>query len=291
MTRLQIAAAVVAVLLLLAVLTLFMGPLYRLAHHSPRSTATLLGPGPTIIAHRGWSAVAPENTISAFQKAAQGGFSYELDVGLCATGEPVVLHDDALDRTTDGEGNLADAPLAEIVRLDAGSWFAPEFAGEPVPTLRQVLDALGGEVVIDIELKTTDDKPALAKAVVAEIERAGLVDRVFVSSFDPFLLEQIKLANPAIIRGQLVGSFEGTDLAFYEKIVLQNLLMNGRAQADMVIAEHSWLTPSWTRWLQGRGYTVMVWTANEGAEIQRVLDMGVDGVITDWPDRAAGLKG
>ncbi len=265
-------------------------PIYAWVHHAPRDTAALLGDQPLVIAHRGWSAVAPENTLAAFRAAAELGVGFELDVGLCASGEAVVLHDKTLDRTTTGTGPLAEAPLDHLRTLDAGAWFDTSFAGEPLPTLADVLAELGGEVVIDIELKTADDKAALAAAVVADVTKAGLLDRVFVSSFDPFLLEQVRLADPTIVRGQLVGDFERSDLAWYEKRLLQNLAFNGGASPDLVIAQHDWLTAAWVEFLHARGYRVLVYTVNEPAAVARALEMGVDGIVTDTPDRFASAK-
>lgn len=268
----------------------WLSPLYRWVPHQPRDTRVLFGDSPVVIAHRGASGVAPENTLAAFREAARMGVGFELDVSLCATGEPVILHDDTLDRTTTGSGPVSAAPLDALRDFDAGSWFDPRFAAERVPTLREVLAELGSEVVIDIELKRTDAKAALAKAVVAEVERAGLVERVFVTSFDPFLLEQVRLANPSIVRGQLVGDFKKSDLKWYEKKALQNLAFNSKVQPDLIVAQHDWLTPEWTAWLKARGYRVMVYTPNDEAAWERALAMGVDGLITDHPANALAFQ-
>lgn len=261
-------------------------PLHMLVRHEPRSTDALFKRFPVLVAHRGWSAVAPENTLSAFAKAAELGVPFELDVGLCQTGEAVVIHDDTLVRTTDGSGRVAQTPLSTLEQLDAGSWFSPAFAGERVPTLREVLERFSREVLIDIELKTTPDKDALAQAVVTDIERAGATERVFVTSFDPYLLAAVRKRNPSIVRGQLLGSFRGSDLAWHEIKVLQNLLLNGQAQPDLLVVEDAWLTERWQTAMQARGYRVMVWTVNDPARIEALKQRGIDGIITDKPDIA-----
>lgn len=286
--RISFALLILAGLLTLALGVFRFAPLYRLVPHAPRTAAVdaLLGARPVVLAHRGASADAPENTLSAFRRAAGLGVGFELDVGLCATGEVIVMHDDTLERTTDGSGSIAAATLAELRQLDAGAWFDEAFAGEPVPTLGEVLDALGGRAVIDIELKTTEQRAALAEAVVAEIERADVVERVFVSSFDPFLLAEVRRRNPAIVRGQLVGSFEGSALAWYEKRALQSLLLNDEARPDLMIVEDEWLSAGWQRAMQARGYRVLVWTVNEPARARALVERGADGVISDVPELA-----
>ena len=262
-------------------------PLYRVAHHQPRTLALFPDTPTTIIAHRGWSTVAPENTLSAFHRAAELGVAVELDVGLCQTGEPVVLHDDTLDRTTSGTGAVADHSLQSLRLLDAGAWFDEAFRGEPLPTLRDALHALKGRAVVDIELKTTDAKAALAAAVVADVEAMAMTEQVFVTSFDPYLLKEVRLVNPSIPRGQLVG----TDLAWYERVILRNLLLNGGAQPDLILAEDAMLTPSWLTYLQSKGYPVFVWTVNDASTLKQWIDLGINGIITDVPDRAVELLG
>lgn len=253
--------------------------------HAPRPSMELLA-GPPVIAHRGWSAEAPENTLAAFTRAAQLGVMVELDVCLAATGEAVVIHDDHLDRTTTGTGPVSTTPLSAIRALDAGRWFGPEFEGQRVPTLDEVLDALGGQVVIDIELKTTPAKRALATAVVESIRRAGLGDRVFVSSFDPFLLRQVHRLAPEILRGQLVCTFEGTSLAWPVKMALKSLALNRWSRPDMVIAGDDLVTERWVRRQKARGFTVMVYTVNDPERMSELTAWGVDAIITDTPDVA-----
>ena len=284
--RSLIAAGVLAALATAALAALLWAPLYRLAPHAPRTLPQLdHADGPLIIAHRGWSAAAPENTLKAFERAAGLGVAFELDVHLCATGEVVVLHDETLERTTNGSGRVEETPLDTLRALDAGSWFDPRFAGEPLPTLDRALERFGGEVLIDIEMKTTDRKAELARGVAEAVRRHGLVDQVIVSSFDPYLLGHLRRIEPAIARGQLVTTYEDADLAWYEKRALRNLLLNGEAQPDAILASDALLTPGWLRWLQAQGYRVMVWTVDDPADVARWLDAGVDGIISNTPDR------
>ena len=259
--------------------------------HAPRSSAHLLDGAPPVVAHRGFSSAAPENTLAAFRRAAQLGVMMELDVTLAATGEVVVIHDDTLERTTTGAGRVSETPWDALRTLDAGSWFGPEFAEERVPTLAQVLEVIGGRVVIDIELKITQAREALARGVVEVVRRAGQVDRVFVSSFDPLLLAQVRRLEPRLRRGQLVDTFEDTDLVWYGKLVLRHLGLNRQARPDMVIGGDRLASKRWVERYKARGYAVMVYTVNEPERMAELRAWGVDAVITDTPDVALAALG
>ncbi|MEW5822068.1 MAG: glycerophosphodiester phosphodiesterase family protein, partial [Cyanobacteriota bacterium] len=113
---------------------------------------------PLIIAHRGFSAQAPENTIAAFDAAIKSGVPFiELDVTLTKDGELIIIHDDTLDRTTNGKGLVSEFTLEELKKLDAGEWFCREFKGEQLPTLSEVLDRYGNKIAINIEIKSQND--------------------------------------------------------------------------------------------------------------------------------------
>lgn len=238
-----------------------------------------------VIAHRGYSSIAPENTLSAFEAAAGIGVGFELDVTLSKDGEVIVLHDDTLDRTTDGSGLPADHTLAELQELDAGAWFDAEFAGEPLPTLHDVLARFGGKVPIDIEMKSTKPREPYAEAVVSAIREAGVGDQVFITSFDPLLLEAVKTVDPGIRRGQLTGRFKGVKLSLIAKVLLRNLKLNGKSEPQIVVIEHDVARRRRVRRMHRKGYEVYVWTVNEPEDIDRMIEAGVDGIITDHPER------
>lgn len=237
-----------------------------------------------IIAHRGGAALGPENTQAAFALAAEMGVGFELDVTLASTGEVIVLHDDSVDRTTNGTGLASELSLAELQALDAGSWYGAAFAGEPIPTLAEVLDRFGGQVPIDIEIKTHPKRAELAAGVVAEVQRLGLEDQVIVTSFDPLMLEQVKLLDPSIPRGQLTASFKGAELNPVTKLVLKRMWLNGKSEPQVIAVEHSRVTRRFVRKQQRKGCQVWAWTVNDPEEMQRLLDLGVTGLITDRPD-------
>ena len=268
------------------------------AGHNPRQSNQLFpAAGPVVIGHRGAAALAPENTHAAFAAAAELGVAFELDVTLSEDGHLVVIHDDTLERTTTGSGPVAETTWRDIQPLDAGSWYGSRWAGESVPSLPDVLGAFGHKVVIDVEIKSppsgTSVKP-VARAVVAAIQDAGLTQRAFVTSFNPYVLEAVREADPSILRGQLVATFDGADLTGLEKLVLRNLWLNRKAQADILAAEAAFLRargPRYVRWMKQKGYRVLAWTVNEPAEMQEMIGLGVDGVITDHPDLALEVLG
>jgi len=217
------------------------------------------------------------------------GVGFELDVTLCKTGEVVVIHDDTVDRTTDGSGAVADLTLDEVRALDAGSYFDPEFIGERIPTLDEVLATYGGRVPIDIEIKSMTPREPLADAVVAAIERAGLAEEVFVTSFDPYMLERVKEQNPDIYRGQLTGTFKDADLNFIEKLFLRNMWLNGKSEPAAIAVERVRAKKRFVKRQHRKEREVLVWTVNTPEEMERLLDLGVDGIITDYPDVLLGM--
>ncbi len=263
--------------------------------HAPRPSGALFPDEVTVIGHRGARALAPENTPAAFAVAAeQYGVPFELDVHLCATGEPVVIHDEAVDRTTDGEGFVDELPLDRIRALDAGSHFSEEFAGEQLATLDEVFARFSPLVPIDVELKNPRD-PAqvepLADAVVAAIHAADVGDRVLVTSFNPYLLEAVWRRDPSILRGQLTGTFSHSDLSFIEKLALKHLWLNGKARPDVLAVESARLSRRYVRRMRRKGYRIIAWTVNDPDEMRSLIAWGVQGIITDRPDVALGVVG
>lgn len=231
------------------------------------------------LAHRGASHVAPENTLSAFKMAMElGADGIELDVMLSKDGEVIVIHDYEVDRTTDGHGFVKDMTLSELKGLDAGSWFDPKFAGERIPTLQEVIDLVGEEMVMNIELKTkaitkTDGLEAKVAEIIAEND---LYDSVIVSSFNPFALWRIKRADGRIRTGLLYAE----DLPIY----LARAWLRPLARPDALHPKYTMVDESYMRWAKARGYYVNVWTVDDENEMKRLLDLGVDGIITNRPE-------
>lgn len=254
--------------------------------HDPRPTEDLFGPF-TVQGHRGAAGLAPENTIAAFDAAAELGVGFELDTQLASDGVLVVFHDDALERLTPETGPVGERSADELGRLDAGSHFDPSFKGQGIPTLDAVLDRYGREVVINVEVKAgkNADVDRLADAVVGLLEARGLAQRVLVTSFSPFVLEAVRRSNPEIRRGQIYSDFRGASgLSPLERVMLRNLAFNRRARPDVLSVNHDMVDARYLRRMHRRGYRVFVWTVNDPEDMRRLLDLGVDGIITDRPD-------
>lgn len=165
------------------------------------------GEPPKLVAHRGASAVAPENTMAAFDRAWRDRADIvEMDVRLSADREVVVIHDRDLDRTTDGTGPVADWPVSELKRLNAGAWFGAAYDGEHIPTLREVLHWARGKVALMLELKFDpygSFAPQLVPAVAALIAEASMADQVLAISYQPRALVQLKILIPSVPAGPI----------------------------------------------------------------------------------------
>ncbi len=237
-------------------------------------------PRPTIFAHRGASAYAPENTLAAFELAIQqAADAIEMDVKLTADGEVVVIHDQTLDRTTGKSGRVGKSTLAELRTLDAGSHFDISFKGEPLPTLSDVFEKIGKRILYNIELTNyaslTDDLPEKTAALV---EAYDLVGEVLFSSFNPLALIRVRRRLPAApiallagggIVGRLARSGVGALLAYQALHV---------AYPDV--------TPELVAATHRRNCRLHVYTVNDKDEMLRLLNLGVDGIFTDDPPLA-----
>jgi glycerophosphoryl diester phosphodiesterase len=230
---------------------------------------------PLLIGHRGYPALFPENTLASFEEAMQAGCDMiELDVTLTKDRKVVVIHDDTLERTTTGKGPVRGHALAEIKALDAGSWFDARFAAERVPELWEVMELTAGRCMLNIEIKESAfevDYPADAveHQVVKLVKTSGAMDRVIISSFDKRILERIAAmdAPPAVA----YISSHGAD-----KRVLEMLI---------AMKAFSWhplykvLTRDQVDMLHAAGLKVFPWTINARAEAEKILALGVDGLI------------
>ncbi len=233
------------------------------------------------IGHRGASGLTPENTKIAFFKALDlGADAIEFDVQLTRDEVVIVFHDETLDRTTDGAGRVADTDFATVRDLDAGSWFGTAFAKIEVPTLTEVLQALGKRCLINIELKPDERGELLAKHVVTEVARFDLFDSIVFSSFDIDSLSAMRRMVPGVRLG-VVFAEGGEDRAMSAARRLEAESVNPEARLvdDQLIAKaHGW------------GFAVWAWTANDRKEIERLCNIGVDGIFSDYPDRVVAAR-
>lgn len=241
---------------------------------------------PLIVAHRGNSSVAPENTRAAFDAARAAGADYiETDVTLSLDGVPFLIHDDTLDRTTDGSGPVGEATSGALSALDAGSWFAPWFAGARVPRLTALLDDLavhGGRLLLEYKGRWSADHLAYTTEL---IHSAQLAERTVVQGFDPVTVSRLRDVAPEIPRALLVhgpalppGLTVDRMLPVLRRLELTALnpdAATALARPELVSAMHA------------EGVAMLAWTVDAPDEWARLVEAGVDGIITNRPDRLA----
>ena len=226
---------------------------------------------PLVIAHRGASAEAPENTIASFELAvAQGADGIELDVHLSSDGHPVVIHDDTLERTTDGTGTVAARTMRELKRLDAGGWRGEAFRGQRLQTLQEVLERFRERTRFWIELKAGSDRyPDIEERVLTALEMYDVMDRSLVQSFDWRALGRLREMSDALVLGALIeeGPLDPTVPGG-----VQALNPSCALATDAEVAR-----------IRSAGLDCHVWTVNEAPEMDRLIRCGASGIITDRP--------
>ena len=260
-----------------------------------REHAFFSGPTPLVVAHRGGSGLWPENTLLAFRESTALGVDVlEMDVHSTRDDVLVVLHDDTVDRTTNGEGAIRDLTVAEAQGLDAGyQWTAIDGASYPyrgegarVPTLEEVFQAFP-EQRLNIEIKQSD--PPITKPLCRLIREHDMEDWVLIASFDPSTMADFRDECPEVATSATASEIR---LFLTMHTVLLGNLYRGAAEAfevpprlrDMVI-----VTPDFLEQSNHHNIRVLVWTVNEEDEMKRLLDLGVDGILTDYPDRLVRL--
>jgi glycerophosphoryl diester phosphodiesterase len=237
---------------------------------------------PLVIAHRGASRYAPENTLAAFRLAAEiGADAIELDAQLTADEHIVVLHDRWLDRTTNGKGLVSEKGLAELKKLDAGSTFDIAFAGEKIPLLAEVFQEVGQQLLINIEMKNIASPfDSLPFFVLQLVEKYKMQNRVLLSSFNPIALRKVHTLSADIPLGLLLGSEEfGWMRWFFRRISPHDAL---HLSDDLV-------TLPFLKEAQRKKKHIIVWTVNTEDRIRTLINEEIDGIITDVPDVAKRL--
>lgn len=226
-------------------------------------------------AHRGASGHAPENTLAAMQKAIEMGAQMsELDVQQTADDALVLFHDDSLNRTSTGSGLLWQKTLDELQTLDAGSWYGEAFRDEPVPTLEQVFELVRGKMKLNIEVKLHGHEREVAKLVVDKIKAANFADQCIVTSFGHEVADSIKALAPELTVGYIFDHTQYSDAVFAGPV-------------DLLSANYWLITEDFMQKARTAGKQVHVWTVNDKPTMRRMLEMGVDAVITNYPDRLA----
>jgi glycerophosphoryl diester phosphodiesterase len=230
------------------------------------------------VAHRGYSAIAPENTLPALAAAGPAGASLvEFDVRTTADGVPVVIHDRTVDRTTNGTGAIWELTVDEIRALDAGSWFSPAYARVRVPLLAEVLDVLpGSRLLLEIKPPATAEQ---VKVILAQVADRRLLDRTVVQSFDPEIIRLVRDAVPDVPRGLLRLRFEADTVTLAREL---EVAYCNPSVAD-VLGD-----PDTVASLIEAGAAIMPWTANDMAQWPGLIRAGVSGLISDRTGELTG---
>ena len=224
------------------------------------------------IAHRGASSYAPENTFAAFDLAIEMGARHlELDVHFSSDGHLVVIHDDTVDRTTDGSGPVTGRSLAALTALDAGAWFDPRFKGERIPTLGAVLERYW-EAHLHVELK--GHSAGLAQRAVDMIRSRGIATNVTITSFQKAKLEETRAYAPELPTGWLVGEVSDAVVAQARAMGLTQLCPRASA-----------VTPELVSRLHAEGLVVRAWGVATEDLMRQVVTAGADGMTVNFPDK------
>ncbi|MDQ0116184.1 glycerophosphodiester phosphodiesterase [Paenibacillus harenae] len=241
--------------------------------------------GPMIIAHRGASGYAPENTMAAFELAERLGADFiELDIRMSKDGELVIIHDKTVDRTTDKTGYVHDFTLRELQGMDAGSFFDAKYANETIVTLEEVMYAFGGKIGILIEIKDPQLYPGiegkLAKTVrryelIQDIAGIGAHDSVQIQSFDFESMRRMHTLLPDIPVAVLINADQHP--------LTDETLDKLASYASSINVSHDLLDEDLVREIHDRNRKVMAWTIRKDQDMERMKELGVDGIITDYP--------
>ncbi len=256
---------------------------------SPIPQAPATWPYPRWIAHRGAGTLAPENTLAAFRQGASHGYRmFECDVKLSSDGVPFLLHDDTLTRTVPNGAQAlgADAvaghhPWLALSQLDAGSWHSPAYAGEPLPTLDAIADfCIAKGCFLNIEIKPTTGTARYTGEVVAQHAARlwkGVAVPPLLTSFDIPALEGALAAQPELPRGLLIHELE-------DQLWADWLSHATRLGCQAIVCNHILWNPETVATAKVAGFCLLSYTVNDAAEVQRLLKLGTDGVITDRVD-------
>jgi glycerophosphoryl diester phosphodiesterase len=230
-----------------------------------------------VVGHRGAMSYCPENTLSSFERALELGADWnELDVHLTRDGGLAVVHDEAVDRTTNGHGLVKDHTLAELKQLDAGAWFGPQFAGQRIPTLAEVLDwARERDTVVDIEIKNAPFYySGIEEAVVTTLDRAAMTEQAIVISFDHHAVQRVKALDNRVATGVLYAG----------RPVDAGLAMAQAANADALLPHWAYVTADDVRAAHDAGLAVAPWESSDPEVLRKLVAAGVDALGTNKPD-------
>lgn len=228
-----------------------------------------------VIAHRGASGNAPENTLAAFRKAVALGATFiETDLQLSRDARFVAIHDATVNRTTNGRGAVHEMTLADLRKLDAGSWFGSEFAGERIPTLEEIFEfSKKHDVVFYLEIKPGGSWGG-EHALIGALRDSGEIPRAVVISFDAAIVMNLRKIEPTLMTGLLYDGQIEKPLDKAVEIGARQLVVRGDLVTPALIAE-----------ARKKDLQVVCWTINHPAHMRMLVAAGVDGIMSDYPDR------
>lgn len=243
-----------------------------------------------IIAHRGANFFAPQNTIEAFEKAIElRADGFETDIHLTKDGIPVLCHDYTIDATSDAKGNISAYTYEELLKFDFGSYFSPAYAGTKIPTVEEFLElfAKANLDVLNIEIKSPKDPKEynIVEATIDMAKKYNLFDKLLISSFNPELLVRAKEYDSECKTGFLYSPTKKWSIPAIKDAV-------GYAKSIKADALHPFelfVTREYVERAHANGVMVNPWTVNKVKNIERLLDYGVDGIITNHPDLVAHI--
>ncbi|MBR2411144.1 MAG: hypothetical protein IKB08_05410 [Clostridia bacterium] len=237
-----------------------------------------------VIAHRGANRKAPQNTLPAFRVAIEEGTNgFETDVHLTLDGVPVICHNYTIDATSDGRGEVSSYKLEELRKFDFGSYFSPDFKGVTLPTLDEFLEltAASPAEIINIELKCPRDNNIthLVEKTLECVKKHGCLDRVIISSFSPKVLSTVKKID-ARCRTAFLYPISHPSVC---RMIVYPFFMVKKIKADIIHPASLVVSKELVKIAHNLGIQVNVWTVNDKKTIIKLLDCGVDGIITDMP--------
>jgi len=243
---------------------------------------------PWVVAHRGYRGKFPENTLAAFEAAIDvEADMIELDVCLTSDRVPVVIHDETLDRTTDGKGLVSEHSLSDLKKLDAGSWFSAEFRNENIPTLEELLQKIRGRITVNIEIKLESfEAPAPPDSIEIQVcklvEKLGMTDSVIISSFEHLFFARIQRWYRAQKKSTALrmAPLQGSPLAEEFAVALCK-----RNKAYSYHPDESLVTHSLIQTLKADGLRIFPYTINDEKRMEQLIKWGVSGIISDEPER------
>ncbi len=236
---------------------------------------------PYILAHRGDSGSAPENTLASFKKAVDKGVDgVEFDVHLTADGVPIVIHDETVNRTTKSEGRVAELSLKEATKMDAGSHYSSEFSHEKIPSLKDVLEIVSGMKIINIELKNNrENYPNIEQKVIELTKDMGVFPKTIFSSFNHYSMINVKKISSDAKVGVLYKAWLYEPWKYARRLGIQNIHPHFRAINKNIVKK-----------CKDNGINVNVYGANDKDKIEYLIKLGVDMIICDFPDESLKIR-